>query len=170
MELVTKKNAKYTDSANTKLIQEFLTQFSKPTVWTSNEVKSYLSKIRNVALLTYTLVIRKCPNIIIYNSTVNHCVNQSINHCRTQQMAIKLDHMWRYYQLRRESDSYNSKEVNFTFKDNENNQRMKWWENFIERTKKKTRTSFPSGCTWATPAFFCSLSLSPTVTKRTNKN
>jgi hypothetical protein len=54
-------------------------------------------------------------------------------------MTTKLAHMWKKNDnLRRESDSYNSKEVNFSWKDNENNQQIKWWENFMETTKQAT--------------------------------
>jgi hypothetical protein len=67
---------------------------------------SYLSTIRNVALLTCTLVMRKCPTLLYTTAqSIVASINQSINQCRTQQMAIKLAHVWKYDQLRRESDS-----------------------------------------------------------------
>ena len=125
-------------------------QFSKSTVCISNEVKGYSWTARNVALLICTLVMRKCSTFYTYTlyttaQSIIASINQSINHCRTQQMAIKLAHMWKYYHLRSESDSYNSEEVNFTCKCNDNNQRMKWWENFIERTKTRRALRFLAG-------------------------
>jgi hypothetical protein len=153
---------------NTKFIYIYIfrVQVSKSIICTSNEDMSYLSTIRNVALLTHLSNKKMFNNYIQQHSqSLHQSINQSItvehNRC------LKLAHAWKCDHLRRESDSYNSKEVNFTCKDKENNQRMKWWENCIERTKTRRALRFPTGVRGHRQL---SSALSPTVTIRTSKN